>query len=344
MKPELLGLVVRAGQSAPRAVPPPPEAVLRAVRAELDAARRRRRWMRVGAALAAGLAACVTTAAALWPRQTPRPDAAVTSLTGLAVLTPEGGTAIALASGMGVAEGGTVTTLPGGTARLELKSGTELSLSASAELAVERLSKVQRFRLGAGRANVHVAPLEPGERFLLATEDVEIEVHGTRFEVESTLVDAACDVATATRIAVTEGVVEVRRGADRVRLEAPAQWPDCRPGTVPELEPEPEAVAPAPEPAPRVLRKRATSLNELNARYREAIAAKRRGDTKAALQLFDDFYRLHPKSQLAEAARVEALRLLARFDAGRARTAAQEYLGLYPNGFARDEASAVLQR
>lgn len=343
----LPGRLFRAGQPAPRPVPPPPEALVAALRDELAGSRRRSRLRAVAfAALAAGLV-LGGVLLALGQRTSSRPDAAVASLSGLAVLTPQGGKAVALSPGMPVAEGSRVTTLAGGTARVELRSGTELSLSASAELHVERLAAQQRFRLSAGRANVHVKPLAPGQRFVLATEDVEVEVHGTRFEIESTQVDAACDVATATRVSVAEGTVVVRHGADAVTLEAPAQWPDCRSAAAPVLEPEP---LPPPEPAlaperpaePRSARARPVSLTELNTRYREAIAAKRRGDVKAALQLFEAFCRRYPHSQLTEAARVEALRLLAHDDPAAARAAAREYLSLHPRGFARDEANALL--
>jgi hypothetical protein len=251
---------------------------------------------------------------------------------------------------MAVGEGARVVTHQGGTARLQLATGSELSLGSSAELEVQRLEQHQRFRLGAGRASVHVQPLASGQRFVLVTDDVEVEVRGTRFEVESTQVDAACDVATATRVSVLEGTVVVRRGADTVTLVGPSHWPECGRAEAPVAAPEPELPsvappAPAPgSPAVRHVRPHGAALSELNARYREALAAKRRGDVNAALQQFEDFYRQHPESQLAEAARVEALRLLVKSDAEGARAAAEEYLSIYPKGFARDEARAMLGR
>jgi TolA-binding protein len=114
----------------------------------------------------------------------------------------------------------------------------------------------------------------------------------------------------------------------------------------PAPEPEPVREAPAAPPAPKVRAPHASrdaALAELNARYREAIAARRRGDVSSALKLFTDFYQQHPESQLAEAARVEALRLLGKSDPAAARAAAEEYLSIYPKGFARDEARAMLQ-
>ncbi len=342
---DLPGRLLRAGQPGPRPVPPPPDALLGAVRDAMEGARRRAR-LRVGAlvALAAGLAA-----AGAWfgfsLRGAP-PRAAVESLSGMAVLTPQGGQAVALSAGMPVEEGARIVTMQGGSAQLKLRSGTELAVGASAELEVQGLADHQRFRLAAGRATVHVRPLARGQRFVLSTEDAELEVHGTRFEVESTQVDAACDVATATRVAVFEGRVVVRHGADVVSLEAPAHWPECgatgqlAPDVVPEQEATLEA-QPPPAPAPR--KEQRASLNELNARYREAIAAKRRGDSKRALELFQQFYERYPHSQLAEAARVEALRLLGRTDVEAARAAAKEYLARHPRGFARDEAKALLE-
>lgn len=338
---DLPGRLVRAGLPAPKAAPPAPEALPGAVRAALVRSRRLRTARRVVAvAAAAGIAGALVAAGLVLRRPADPPAAQVSGLSGTAVMTPLGGQAIALAEGMGVAEGARLTTLPGGSARLMLVTGSELQLGPAAELGVERLARLQRFRLTSGRATVHVKPLAPGQRFVLATEDVEVEVHGTRFEVESVQVDAACDVATATRVQVLEGSVEIRRGADTVLLEAPAHWPECRgaealePSTAP-------AAEPAPAPSPKVRAPRA-SLSELNLKYRAAISARRRGDAKAALQQFEDFYRRYPDSQLAEAARVEALRLLSKTDPDGARAAAREYLSLYPRGFARDEAKAML--
>ncbi len=354
MKPhlpeDLPARLFRAGQPAPRPTPPMPPALAGAVRDRMVRDRRVRRLARgAGLALAAGLAA-FAVAATLRLQHGARPKAAVAATGGVAVLTPLGGKAVTLALGMPLAEGSKLVTHPGASARIELETGTELSLGPSAELELEQLSALQRFRLGAGRASASVRPLAPGQRFVLATEDAEVEVRGTRFEVESTQVDAACDVATATRVVVMEGTVMVRHGADQVTLEAPAHWPSCErveATAPPEAEAE-AAVEPAP-PAPaarpslaRVPRARSVELAELNARYREALGLRRRGDVKAAVSAFEAFAERYPHSQLAEAALVEALRLHAKSDPERARAAAEAYLTHYPRGFARDEAKAML--
>src|SRR5688572_22776689 len=73
--------------------------------------------------------------------------------------------------------------------------------------------------LSKGTVELRVPPLARGERMLLKTEDAEVEVHGTVFEV----------TATAGRLAsveVLEGVVEVRkRGEGSVVLRAGDRWP-----------------------------------------------------------------------------------------------------------------------
>jgi outer membrane protein assembly factor BamD (BamD/ComL family) len=72
------------------------------------------------------------------------------------------------------------------------------------------------------------------------------------------------------------------------------------------------------------------------------MAAKRRGDVAAALASLDRVAAVHPRGPLVESAAVERMRLYATTDRGRASEAARTYLARYPNGYARDEARALL--
>jgi hypothetical protein len=72
------------------------------------------------------------------------------------------------------------------------------------------------------------------------------------------------------------------------------------------------------------------------------MAAKRRGESRAALALFDRFLEEYPGSTLVESAVVERMRLLHATSPARGRAVAREYMGRYPNGFARGEAEAIV--
>jgi outer membrane protein assembly factor BamD (BamD/ComL family) len=85
-----------------------------------------------------------------------------------------------------------------------------------------------------------------------------------------------------------------------------------------------------------------STLGEQNDMFAEAVAAKRRGDTRGALAGFDRFLSLYPSSPLAESAAVERLRVLRAVDPMRTVSVAKQYLALYPNGFAHGEAEAIV--
>jgi ferric-dicitrate binding protein FerR (iron transport regulator) len=268
-------------------------------------------------------------------------ELSVLSFEGAVVLTPSQGAAVTLTPGMAVNEGATVTTHAGGDAQLTLQSGGELELFESTELYVQAHG---RLVVREGGTRLHLKPQPAGRRFVVATEDTEIEVKGTRLEVEVRQVDAACDVATATRVHVDEGTVWVKHGSDQVTLNAGDSWPTCGAAVAPPKRAPAEAAAAAPAPAPSLALEvvHEPTLAEQNAKYREAIAARKRGDVSGALKLFEAFYKEHPKSPMAEAARVEQLRLLLKQKDAQAAQAARAYLDEYPKGFARDEAKAAL--
>jgi len=64
-----------------------------------------------------------------------------------------------------------------------------------------------------------VAKLKPGERFVVATPDAEVEVKGTRFELVVDGETSRCEPVLRTRLTVQEGVVAVRHEGREVRIE-----------------------------------------------------------------------------------------------------------------------------
>jgi outer membrane protein assembly factor BamD (BamD/ComL family) len=85
-----------------------------------------------------------------------------------------------------------------------------------------------------------------------------------------------------------------------------------------------------------------SALGEQNALFSTAVAARRRGERRAALAALDRLVATYPEGPLAESAAAERFRVLQAVDMERARAAARDYVARYPSGFARDEAEAVL--
>jgi ferric-dicitrate binding protein FerR (iron transport regulator) len=282
-------------------------------------------------------------------------------------------TAHRLESGSEVTDGGRVSTAVGGGARLELSTGTELRLDQQSALAVERSDEVQRFRLSEGALHAKVAKLGPGDRFIVATPDSEIEVRGTQFQLDVVGDEQACADGLRTRLRVTEGVVEVRHGGQTLRVAAGGHWPEqCEPpapsqdqevtadSAVPPEPAQPEAPAvsvpqhhAAPKAQPELAGtassgevqaaiERASALREQNELFSKGLQAKDQGDNGVALRAFGQLLERYPHSALAESALAGRMRILAGRDPVAARRAAERYLRGYPQGFARSEAEGLL--
>jgi FecR-like protein len=254
-----------------------------------------------------------------------------------------------------------------GSARLSFSGGTELRLAQESRIAVKAMGAVQRFRLGHGRLHAEVAPLEPGQRFLIETPDGEIEVHGTVFELGVVPSRSPCPVVTTTRLIVLRGVVEVRAAGRDDFIRAGQHWPpECEalaglsgsPGPTaaasPFAESPPRADRSATVAAPRPThrdsapdgRAPAISASELTAQndlFAAAMTAKRRGQTTQALDELSRLIQRFPRGPLVEAAHVERMRLYRQSgDGASARRYAHEYLREFSNGFARAEAHLIL--
>lgn len=118
---------------------------------------------------------------------------------------------VSVVEGMPLPKGFRLVAPPAGEVRIGAARGTTLALEGGGELTISEASIMQRYELKAGAVRARVAKLLSGERFIIATSDAEVEVHGTAFRVAVVPADPACGGGTITRVAVTEGVVSVRR-------------------------------------------------------------------------------------------------------------------------------------
>jgi hypothetical protein len=265
-----------------------------------------------------------------------------------------------------LASGDRVVTAAGAHAEIALSTGTSVVLAPSADVTFTHVERAQTFAVTSGGVNARVAKLHQGERFLVRTSDTEVEVRGTVFEVTVVAPDPSCGDGTSTRVAVSEGVVVVRNHGVETRVAAGERWPAgcvATPPVIPSaaslaptasasacpststatssapLSPgaygAPAALAPASAapPAPLALR------NDL---FNEALAAKYRGDLPGALAGFESYLAKFPDGEHVESASVQRMRILAKLDRPRAELAARAYLARNPQGFAREEAEALV--
>lgn len=302
-----------------------------------------------------------------------------------------------------------------GWGAIDLSTGTHLVLEGQSELGIERVDLEQRFLLGHGSVRADVAHLRPGERFIIATVDAEVEVRGTSFRVS--VVPAPCADASQTQVAVYEGLVKVRHGGrefavargetwqlgcpaqpapqevpkevpQEVQREAPlvgeapaathpaathpaapiakpvivkpvharassgvASIPEpasssevsASPGVVVPQPALPSEAAPRLEPTPRPVVP-ASVLALQNQMFSEAVTARRAGDHRKALAVFERLEERYPDGPLAESSLLERLRILRTEDPRAASALARTYLSRFPSGFARAEAQAIRDR
>ncbi|MGZ3421609.1 MAG: FecR domain-containing protein [Polyangiales bacterium] len=270
-----------------------------------------------------------------------------------------------------LASGDRVATKAGAQAEIALSTGTSLVLRSSSEVTLTKMEKVQSFALGAGAMNARVAKLHEGERFLVRTADAEVEVRGTVFEVSLVKPDPACGNGTPTRVHVSEGVVVVRKDGVEARVAAGEQWPSgcvvaaiispvdaptvasAAPAKI-EIVPAPPAKveapvamavpsakpsASAPAPAPSIAPDGLATKNDV---FASALRAKNQGQLHTALAGFDSYLSQYPDGELVENASAQRMNILAKIDRPRGVAAAKQYLARWPNGFAREEAEAII--
>lgn len=199
-----------------------------------------------------------------------------------------------------------------GGARVDLGSETTLAIDAGQRPALER-----------GRVGLEVPHQQPGEVFTVVAGPYVIVVVGTKFDVGVGKRQVQVDVR--------EGVVEVWRDGEMVRLTAGKSWK----GPVPEAAPRPrheakvEREAPAPEP----------SASERFASAKAAIAA---GDTSAALAILRDL--AQGEGPTAENSSYEIGRVLRdlRAQPREALNVWSNYRARFPHGLLRMEADVSI--
>jgi hypothetical protein len=336
-------------------------AIQRAIIARGD--RRRLTGWTVGFVAVAAVAAAVAFVVKKdFFRYGPAPSAAVATTDVQVVAHPTGagarvvssGTQVPLADGWALRSGSRVLTSANGGVSLSFSTGTSAVLGAWGDMTLIGDGNAQVVRLDSGSVDLHVAKLAAGQRFLVDTPDAEVEVRGTRFRVSVVPADPGCGHGTWTRVAVTEGIVEVRHSGAFARLVAGDQWPsDCgrtanlgAGGAAARL---PHDVAPPVPPSGRSQRPQETAaaiaestLRAQNNLFAQAVAVKRAGDNEGAIAILDRFLTKYPASPLTESVVVERMRLLRTADPSRAAAAATQYLARYPNGFAHAEAATMV--
>lgn len=129
------------------------------------------------------------------------------------------------AEGLVLKAGQTVNASDSAEIRIGSARGTSLTLEPAATLAISSLGKLQRYALERGAIRTRVAKLRADERFIVATADAEIEVHGTAFRVSVVSPEAGCGNGARTRVAVSEGVVSVRSRGIESFLAVGEEWP-----------------------------------------------------------------------------------------------------------------------
>ncbi len=348
-------LLVRATASLP---PPPPredarEQAIEALAAAIAARASRRRALRwalasVAAATiianAVGISHFSARRSLATTSKTPAPAAAAVEIlahpVGGAASVVVAGSHVPLVEGSAIGEGSRVITPPDGQATLTFSTGTTILVGEGADVTVSGDGAHQVLLLSAGWIDLHVAKLRAEQQFFVDTSELQVEVRGTHFRVSIVRPQASCGDGVRSRVAVTEGVVLVRRNGLETRLVAGDNWPGrCEPNaprsSVDVTRAPPSQGAGGPS-------SRLSRLGEQNDLFAEALAAKRQGDVRGALASFERLIKKYPASPLAENASVESMRLLKPTDPARAIDAALRYLATYPDGYARSEAEAIL--
>jgi len=257
-------------------------------------------------------------------------------------------------------------------------AGTQLTVEASASLTVLEAGATRRFALSQGAVGARVRKLQAGQRFIIQTPDAEVEVHGTAFRValdEPEMVPctgAGPRQRIATRVMVTEGVVSVKWAGAEQRLLPGADWPPRCSEEAERSRPTPVALAAAeapPLPAPTsrhpaaastrrrpgagsaaVARDRAPDreppaslLEAQNNLFVSAVRARHGGRATQARALFEQFLQRYPEASLFESALAQKMRVEAALsDRAAAGATARRYLARFPDGFAQQEARALL--
>jgi hypothetical protein len=208
-----------------------------------------------------------------------------------------------------------------------------VAASSGARWSRRREEGIERVALESGRLSLHVRAQRFGERFLVMLPDGEIEVRGTRFDVE-------VDHDATRRVSVSEGTVELRlRARAAVRLEAGDTWPLAPQGAPPRsrtlAESGPERERGSRTPPPEVP----------DDGYAAAMALLRDGHHDEAAAAFHAYAQSHPGVPQAEdASFLEAVALARAGRTDAAALAAERHLASFPRSFHRRDAAILAAR
>ncbi len=255
-----------------------------------------------------------------------------------------------------------------------LENGAQVKLGAGTDLTVSALLPgTDELVLDRGRVDLSVPKLHSGHTLSVTTPDSTVTVRGTRFSVEVVIEGSRA----ITSVEVTQGSVWVRQGDARLVLEAGSHWSSRAPeasrapseqsaASAPTEAVSPTSSTPSPSAAarPEVSAARSSAsrsasptpadahplsaaeqstLAQENDLYQAASRASREGNDALAIADLNNLLTRYPNSPMAQNARVDRFRALNR--SGRVEEAvaqARRYLADYPNGFARDEAKALV--
>lgn len=227
----------------------------------------------------------------------------------------------------------------------------------------------QDLRLGSGTVSLRVPKLGAHRTLSVVTADARVTVRGTRFSVSF----AGAGDRSETRVRVTEGSVWVDHAGKEDVLAAGQSWTSrpelaaVRPAAPGQDGAASDGVPAAPAhgandaiasndaPPGRSAHQRTeaaaphhtevveSTLAAENELYRSAAASIRAGQDARAVGLLETFLTRFPRSPLAQSAEVERLRALIRLGRHEAALhAARQYLSVYPQGFAKEEARSLL--
>jgi ferric-dicitrate binding protein FerR (iron transport regulator) len=289
------------------------ERVVPRLRAEVRARHagelRRRRWRRVGSALALAAAAVLAIGIASTRRAPLLVDAGATGL----VVEGVGGESslwsdtvphrLVAGERLNDPVRGEVRTAEAGWARLRNGQGLSLALAGATVVDLAELRGVageRRVFLARGELSCEVPKLPSGEQFVVVTPDARVVVHGTAFSVH--VVDAA------TCVRVQHGTVSVSRPGRTIVLRD-GESAGCERSTQPSPEaPKPVATAAArvPHSLPRTASKPSgaspSTLPQETALLQAALAAERQGDHASARRNLRVLLARYPSSPLADEA------------------------------------------
>lgn len=329
---------------------------------ERERSARRRKFVVVGASLAAAAALALGVSlrleqppkapSASAPVVQPSRVASVQSSTGTLVVTHAGRARVVGRDELPSLSGGDeLETAADGEALVQTERST-IQVQPATQLSVLSPSRVEeRIRLALGRLDLKVSKQPHSSRSVVVeTPDAEVVVRGTEFMVA---VGSEQD-ATVTRVRVTEGAVWVLHHGERVLLSVGDEWAsngERKSNAALPAPPAPSVADTAPPPAARSAlasaQKRAaqvpfSSLGEENSMYQVALDARNRGEDRKALELFAAVIARYPNGHFSELAQVERMRALKRTgDRASAAAEARRYLSEHGHEFAREEARGI---